>query len=65
MNQCGKTMTATDNKEPYVSVMNNLLEGFNTELSVKGAKRIKEFLTDNYPDTKLVRLNSGKYYFQE
>lgn len=50
---------------PYEMTMNSLLDGRNTQISSKGARRIREFLADNYPGTKLIKLNrDGSYYLQ-
>ncbi len=52
-------------KTPYEETMNKLFDGWNTQIGYKGVKRIREFLSDNYPSTKLIKLNSGAYYLQE
>lgn len=58
-------METNKTNTPYARTMNSLFDGWNTQIGCKAVVVIRGFLADNYPSTKLVQLNSGKYYLQE
>lgn len=55
----------TKTKTPYERTMNKLFDGWNTQIGYKAVSMIRGFLADNYPETKLIKLNDGRFYLQE
>jgi hypothetical protein len=45
--------------------IHDLFDGWNKSLSRREEREVNEFLSDNFPESKLKKLSDGRFYLQE